>query len=47
MNTNQAALNDADPHNAAVSSAMDRILLHLTLVVGYAFLGFFGWLLTL
>ncbi len=25
----------------------ERVLLHLTLVAGYAFLGFFGWLLTL
>jgi hypothetical protein len=30
-----------------LSSAADRLLLRLTLLTGYAFLGFFGWLLTL
>jgi hypothetical protein len=37
MNTSQAPF----------SSTADRILLHVTLAAGYAFLAFFGWLLTL
>jgi hypothetical protein len=47
MNSSQATSSEADPYAAAFSCVADRILLHLTLAVGYAFLGFFGWLLTL
>jgi len=47
MNPSQATSNEADPYAAAFSSVADRVLLHLTLAAGYAFLGFFGWLLTL
>jgi hypothetical protein len=47
MNSSQATSNDADHYEVALSPLMERILLHLTLAAGYAFLGFFGWLLTL
>jgi len=47
MTTRQATSSDTDACDAAFSSLADRILLHLTLAAGYAFLGFFGWLLTL
>ena len=30
-----------------LSPIVDRLLLHVMLAVGYSFLGFFGWLLTL
>ena len=47
MDTKQASLSDPDDGEAAVSSRTERVLLHLVLATGYAFLGFFGWLLTL
>jgi hypothetical protein len=47
MNTSQATSTSPDACDAAFSSVADRVLLHLTLAAGYAFLGFFGWLLTL
>jgi hypothetical protein len=47
MNPNPAHLTEAHAGDAVFCSAADRILLHLILIAGYAFLGFFGWLLTL
>jgi hypothetical protein len=48
MDTNRAFLSDVDDSDAAaVYSGTERFLLHLILAAGYAFLGFFGWLLTL
>lgn len=47
MNSNQAHLTEAEAGDAVFCSVGDRVLLHLTLIAGYAFLGFFGWLLTL
>lgn len=47
MDTNRAFLSDADDSDAAVYSGTERFLLHLILAAGYAFLAFFGWLLTL
>jgi len=47
MDTNRAFLGDADDSDAAVYSGTERLLLHLILAAGYAFLAFFGWLLTL
>lgn len=46
MDTQQASLGDPDD-GEAISSHTERVLLHLVLAAGYAFLGFFGWLLTL
>ena len=47
MRSDHAVLHDADADNPGCSSAADRMLLRLTVATGYAFLGFFGWLLTL
>jgi hypothetical protein len=47
MHTHRALVSDADDTAAAVYSGTERLLLHLILAAGYAFLGFFGWLLTL
>jgi hypothetical protein len=47
MDTNRAFPSNADDSDAAVYSGTERFLLHLILAAGYAFLGFFGWLLTL
>ena len=47
MDTKRAFLGDPDDGEAAVYSRTERALLHLLLATGYAFLGFFGWLLTL
>lgn len=47
MDTHRAFISDTDDTAAAVYSGTERLLLHLILAAGYAFLGFFGWLLTL
>jgi hypothetical protein len=47
MNSDQAMMHDAGADDLGCSSALDRMLLRLTVATGYAFLGFFGWLLTL
>jgi hypothetical protein len=47
MNSNQATSSETESCAGAFSSVGDRILLHAMLAAGYAFLGFFGWLLTL
>lgn len=47
MDTKQAFRSNPDDDEAAVCSRTERVLLHLVLATGYAFLGFFGWLLTL
>ena len=36
-----------DLYGEVVSSVTERLLLYLVLGAGYAFLGFFGWVLTL
>ena len=46
MNSDHA-MTDGITETTGISSATDRLLLRLTLLTGYAFLGFFGWLLTL
>lgn len=46
MNTKTTVLDDLHGE-PAIPAAVDRLLLHATLAAGYAFLGFFGWLLTL
>ena len=47
MGIKRAFVSDPDEGEAAVYSRSERVLLHLVLATGYAFLGFFGWLLTL
>ena len=47
MNSHQAMMHEAGADELGCSSAVDRMLLRLTVAAGYAFLGFFGWLLTL
>jgi hypothetical protein len=46
MNTKTSVLDELDGQ-PQIPAAVDRLLLHATLAAGYAFLGFFGWLLTL
>lgn len=38
---------EAAHYGEVAGSSMERLLLYVMLAAGYAFLGFFGWLLTL
>lgn len=48
MKATHASTEQADQLRGELySSNTERLLLYLTLGAGYAFLGFFGWLMTL
>ena len=47
MKTLHADKEEAAHYGEAPGSSMERLLLYVILAAGYAFLGFFGWLLTL